>query len=85
MNQSNVSAAYLSALLRLLSEAESRGLVGPGDMQVIEEEDHGPSQNFQGHALPDYDETPQAVMMGRPPGAWWGVLEPQVVQGLLDR
>ncbi|XP_029010907.1 proprotein convertase subtilisin/kexin type 1 inhibitor, like isoform X2 [Betta splendens] len=83
-------SAYLSALLRLLSEAERTDLVGPDDVQVIEEEqdeeeDQGPAQVFQGHALPDYEETPEAMIMGRPPGAWWGLLDPQVVQSLLDR
>ncbi|AWP09943.1 Hypothetical protein SMAX5B_014438 [Scophthalmus maximus] len=33
----------------------------------------------------DYDETGQGMRMGRPPGAWWGLLEPQLAQALLDR
>ncbi|KAK1875628.1 putative nickel-responsive regulator, partial [Dissostichus eleginoides] len=53
-------AAYLSALLRLLSEAESAGL---------------------GDFLSDYDES--GLRMRRP--AWWGVLEPQLAQALMDR
>lgn len=90
MNQSNVSTAYLAALLRLLSEAESAGLVGPGDLEVVEEEqdeedDEGPPGDFQGPAPPDYRETGQGMSMGRPSAAWWGPLEPQLAQVLLDR
>ncbi|XP_071383817.1 proprotein convertase subtilisin/kexin type 1 inhibitor, like, partial [Centroberyx affinis] len=71
-------AAYLAALLRLLSEAESAGLVGPGD----EEREPG---DFRGPAPPDYDETGRALSMGKPPAAWWGRLEPQLAQALLER
>ncbi|XP_051280890.1 proprotein convertase subtilisin/kexin type 1 inhibitor, like, partial [Dicentrarchus labrax] len=83
-------AAYLAALLRLLSEAESTGLVSPGDVEVVEEEedeedDQGPPGDFQGPAPPDYDETGRGLNMGRPPAAWWGLLEPQLAQALLDR
>ncbi|XP_042338022.1 proprotein convertase subtilisin/kexin type 1 inhibitor, like, partial [Plectropomus leopardus] len=84
-------AAYLAALLRLLSEAESTGLVGPGDVEVVEEEDNeeddwGPPADFHGPAPPDYDETGgRGLDMGRPPAAWWGLLEPQLAQALLDR
>ncbi|XP_044066958.1 proprotein convertase subtilisin/kexin type 1 inhibitor, like [Siniperca chuatsi] len=83
-------AAYLAALLRLLSEAESAGLVGPGDVEVVEEEedeedDQAPPGDFQGPAPPDYDETGRGLNMGRPPAAWWGLLEPQLAQALLDR
>ncbi|XP_053174045.1 proprotein convertase subtilisin/kexin type 1 inhibitor, like [Scomber japonicus] len=83
-------AAYLASLLRLLNEAESAGLVGPGDVEVIEEEDdveddEGPPEDFQGAAPPDYDETGRGMSMGRPPAAWWGLLEPQLAQALLDR
>lgn len=83
-------AAYLTALLRLLNEAESVGLVGPGDVAVIEEEedeedDRDPRRDFRGPAPADYDETGQGMRMGRPPGAWWGLLEPQLAQALLDR
>ncbi|XP_040908612.1 proprotein convertase subtilisin/kexin type 1 inhibitor, like [Toxotes jaculatrix] len=76
-------AAYLAALLRLLSEAESAGLVGPGD-----EDDQGPPGDFQGPAPPDYDETGRGMSMGKPPAAWWGLLdrmEPQLAQTLLER
>ncbi len=90
IDQSNVSIAYLAALLRLLSEAERVGLVGPGDVEVVEEEedeedDQGPPGDFQGPAPPDYDETGRRMNMGRPPAAWWGLLEPQLAQALLDR
>ncbi|KAK5873248.1 hypothetical protein PBY51_018306 [Eleginops maclovinus] len=75
--------AYLSALLRLLSEAESAGLVGPGDLEVVEEEEEGPQGDFQAPPPSDYDET--GLRMGRPSAAWWGVMEPQLAQALLDR
>ncbi|KAF7645250.1 hypothetical protein LDENG_00207700 [Lucifuga dentata] len=83
-------AAYLASLLRLLTEAESAGLVGPGDVDMVEEEeevedDQGPAEDFQGAAPPDYDETGRGLNMGRPPAAWWGLLEPQLAQALLAR
>ncbi|XP_042263876.1 proprotein convertase subtilisin/kexin type 1 inhibitor, like [Thunnus maccoyii] len=83
-------AAYLASLLRLLNEAEDAGLVGPGDVEVVEEEedeedDQGPPGDFQGPVPPDYDETGRGLSMGRPPAAWWGLLEPQLAQALLDR
>ncbi|KAM3617025.1 uncharacterized protein V6R79_001223 [Siganus canaliculatus] len=81
-------AAYLAALLRLLTEAESTGLVGPGDVELVEEEeeeeDQGPQEDFQGPAPPDYDETGRGLNMGRP-AAWWGRLDPQLAQALLTR
>ncbi|XP_054457084.1 proprotein convertase subtilisin/kexin type 1 inhibitor, like [Anoplopoma fimbria] len=78
-------AAYLAALLRLLSEAESAGLVDPGDVEVVEEEEEeeeGPPGTSEAPP-PDYDET--GMNMGRPPAAWWGLLEPRMAQALLDR
>lgn len=60
-------------------------------MEVVEEEedvedDQGPPGDFQGPAPADYDETGRGqVNMGRPPAAWWGLLEPQLAQALLDR
>ncbi|XP_029911633.1 proprotein convertase subtilisin/kexin type 1 inhibitor, like [Myripristis murdjan] len=83
-------AAYLAALLRLLSEAESAGLVGPGDVDVVEEEEEDEEDeeepgDFQGPAPPDYDETGRAVSMGKPPAAWWGLMEPQLAHALLQR
>ncbi|XP_069581938.1 proprotein convertase subtilisin/kexin type 1 inhibitor, like [Brachyistius frenatus] len=83
-------ADYLAAVLRLLNEAEGAGLVGPGDVEVVEEEedeeaDRGTPGDFQGPALPDYDETGRGISMGRPPTAWWGLVEPQLAQALLDR
>lgn len=85
-----MSTAYLAALLRLLSEAESAGLVGPGDIEVIEEvddvvDDQEPVGDLRGPAPSDYDETGRGMNMGRPPAAWWGLLEPQLAQALLDR
>ncbi|XP_068588247.1 proprotein convertase subtilisin/kexin type 1 inhibitor, like [Cebidichthys violaceus] len=85
-------AVYVTALLRLLNDAQSSGLVDPGDVEVVEEEeeeegDQGPPGDFQGPAPPDYDETAGGLNMGRPPpsAAWWGLLEPQMAQALLDR
>lgn len=81
----------MAALLRLLSEAETAGLVGPGDVEVVEEEDEdeqddqGPPGDFQGPALLDYSETGRGLNMGRPQAAWWGLLEPQLAQAMLDR
>ncbi|XP_078138490.1 proprotein convertase subtilisin/kexin type 1 inhibitor, like [Centroberyx gerrardi] len=71
-------AAYLAGLLRLLSEAESAGL------EEEEEEEREPG-DFRGPAPPDYDETGRALSMGKPPAAWWGRLEPQLAQALLER
>lgn len=89
-NKSNVSAAYLAVLLRLLNDPENAGLTGPGDVVVEEEEDEeeedqGPPGDFQGLASPDYDETGRGLSMSMPPGAWWGLVEPQLAQALLDR
>ncbi|XP_034733789.1 proprotein convertase subtilisin/kexin type 1 inhibitor, like, partial [Etheostoma cragini] len=83
-------AAYMAALLRLLSEAEGAGLVGPGDVEVVEEEedeedDRGTQGDLRGPDPADYDETGRAQNMGRPPPAWWGLVEPQLAQALLDR
>lgn len=92
MEQSNVFPAYLAALLHLLSEAESAGLVGPGDLEVVEEEeddededDQGPPRDFQRPAPADYDETGRGLNMERPSATWWGFLEPRFAQALLDR
>lgn len=76
-------------MLRLLSEAESAGLVDP-EVEVVEEEedeedDEGAPGDFKGPAPPDYDETGRGMSMGRPPAAWWGLLEPQLAQALLER
>lgn len=87
---SGLFPAYMSALLRLLSEA---GLVRPGDMEVVEEEvddeeedDQEPPDGFQRPIPVDYDETGQGLATGRPSAAtWWGRLEPQLAQALLDR
>ncbi|XP_027867381.1 proprotein convertase subtilisin/kexin type 1 inhibitor, like isoform X1 [Xiphophorus couchianus] len=83
-------AAYLAALLRLLSEAESAGLVGPGDVEVLEEEEdeeeeEGPPGDFQTADVADYDETGRGMSMGRPGAPWWDLVEPQLAQALLDR
>lgn len=50
-----------------------------------EEEDQGPPGDFQGLDSPDYDETGRGLRMARPPAAWWGLMEPQLAQALLDR
>ncbi|XP_037553259.1 uncharacterized protein LOC119429770, partial [Nematolebias whitei] len=72
------------------SEAESTGLVGPADVEVVEEEeneedDQEPPRDFQGPAVVDYDETGRGMNMRRPSAAMWGLLEPQLAQVLLDR
>lgn len=85
-NQSCAPTAYLAALLRLLSEAESAGLVGPADVEVVEEEDdEGPPGDFRTPDAADYDETGQGLSMGRPSAPWWDLVEPQLAQALLDR
>ncbi|XP_012710006.2 proprotein convertase subtilisin/kexin type 1 inhibitor, like [Fundulus heteroclitus] len=83
-------AAYLAALLRLLSEAENAGLVGPRDVEVVEEEedeedDQGLPGDFQVRDDADYDETGRGMSMGRPNAPWWDLVEPQLVQAMLDR
>ncbi|CAN9515292.1 unnamed protein product [Ophioblennius macclurei] len=84
-------AAYLGALLRLLSQAESAGLVSPGDVAVVaeeedEEDEQGPQSDFRGPVPADYDETGRGLMsMGRPEAPWWGLVEPRLAQALLDR
>lgn len=82
----------MTALLRLLSEAESAGLVGPGDVEVVEEEvddeeedDQEPPEDFQRPIPADYDETGRGLSAVRPSATWWGRLEPQLAQALLDR
>ncbi|XP_043990845.1 proprotein convertase subtilisin/kexin type 1 inhibitor, like [Gambusia affinis] len=81
-------AAYLAALLRLLGEAESAGLVSPGDVEVMEEEEvdeDGPAGDFRTADAADYDETGRGMSMGRPGAPWWDLVEPQLAQVLLDR
>lgn len=93
IDQSRASSAYLAALLRLLSEAEGAGLVGPAEVQVVEEEeeddedddDEDTPTDFQGPAPPDYDETGRGLSIDRPPAAWWGLLEPRLAEALLER
>ncbi|KAL6118976.1 pcsk1n [Pungitius sinensis] len=79
-------AGFLAALLRLLSEAQGAGLVDLGNVEVVEEEDdnRGPPGDFRG-PVPDYDETGVGSNVGRPPAAWWGLLEPHMAQALLER
>lgn len=88
---SGLFPAYMSALLRLLNEAESARLVGPGDVEVVEEEveeeedDQEPPDGFQRPIPVETDETGQGLVVGRPSATWWGRLEPQLAQALLDR
>ncbi|XP_077936941.1 proprotein convertase subtilisin/kexin type 1 inhibitor, like isoform X2 [Gasterosteus aculeatus] len=79
-------AGFLGVLLRLLSEAQSAGLVDPGDVEEEEKEEdnRGPPGDFRGH-FPDYDETGGGTNVGRPLAAWWGLLEPHMAQALLER
>lgn len=79
-------------MLRILSEAEGAGLVGPAQVQVVEEEveeddddDEDMPTDFQGQAPLDYDETGQGLSMGRNPAAWWSLLEPRLAKALLER
>lgn len=88
---SGLFPAYMSTLLRLLSEAESARLVGPGDVEVVEEEvddeedDQEPPDGFQRPIPVDSDETGRGLTGGRPSATWWGRLEPQLAQALLER
>lgn len=87
-SQSRSPTAYLAALLRLLGEAESAGLVSPGDVEVMEEEEvdeDGPAGDFRTADAADYDETGRGMSMGRPGAPWWDLVEPQLAQVLLDR
>ena len=64
----NQSTAYLANLLRLLNEAKSTGLVGPGGaVGLVEEEEEERPGDFQEAAPPDYDETNG---IGGPQTAW---------------
>ncbi|XP_034027339.1 proprotein convertase subtilisin/kexin type 1 inhibitor, like [Thalassophryne amazonica] len=85
-------AAYLKALLHSLSEAENAGLVNTRDVDEDEEEedleedsDQRPPRDFQDTVPVDYDETGLARSMGRSRPTWWGLMEPQLAQALLDR
>ncbi|KAL1020547.1 hypothetical protein UPYG_G00001520 [Umbra pygmaea] len=73
-------SAYLSGLLRLLSEAEAAGGEEGG------EEDQVPG-DFQGPYAPDYDETEQGIRLGKAQAAaqWQGLVDPQLTQALLNR
>lgn len=70
-------AAYLSAMLRLLADAETAGLVNP-ELQVDLDQEEIKS-------LPDYDETGPRLSMSRPQAPWWRLVEPQLAEALLQR
>lgn len=79
------AAAYLANLLRLLNEAKSVGLVGPGAVGLVEEEEEERPGDFQ--EPPDYDET---SVIGNTQTAWRmqpriDRMDPEVAQALLDR
>lgn len=66
--------------------------MGPGDVEVVEEEvddeeedDQGPPDGLQRSTPADYDETGRGFSAARPAATWWGRLEPQLAQALLDR
>ncbi|XP_061112537.1 proprotein convertase subtilisin/kexin type 1 inhibitor, like [Conger conger] len=75
-------AAYLSGLLRLLSDGDTD--VPRAVEEEDEEEEEGPG-DFQGPYPPDYDETEQGLSMAKPQVAWQGLLDPQLTQALLNR
>lgn len=70
-------AAYLSAVLRLLADAERAGLVNP-ELQVDVDQEELKS-------VPDYDETGPRMSMSRPQAPWWRLVEPQLAEALLQR
>lgn len=76
-------AAYLSSLLRLLSEGDGN-VPRAVEEEDDDEEDEGPG-DFQGPYPPDYDETEQGLSMAKPQAAWQGLLDPQLTQALLNR
>ncbi|KAK0130856.1 hypothetical protein N1851_034469 [Merluccius polli] len=88
--QEQEGAAYMAAMLRLMSEAEGAGLVNPGDMDVmdvVEEEEEGPGP-YQGPADQDYDDTSRSIRPGNSQAASWALLErldPQLASALLER
>ncbi|XP_075932478.1 proprotein convertase subtilisin/kexin type 1 inhibitor, like, partial [Anarhichas minor] len=74
------------ALQRLMERYQREEQEEEQRAEEEEEDDQGPPGDFQGLAPPDYDETAGGLKMGRPPpAAWWGLLEPQMAQALLDR
>ncbi|XP_056451961.1 proprotein convertase subtilisin/kexin type 1 inhibitor, like isoform X3 [Gadus chalcogrammus] len=83
--QEQEGAAYMAAMLRLMSEAEGAGLVNPGDMDVMdvveeEEEEGGP---FQRLATQDYDDTGRGMSPGNSQAASWALLERYLVARIL--
>ncbi|XP_036388915.1 proprotein convertase subtilisin/kexin type 1 inhibitor, like [Megalops cyprinoides] len=77
-------AAYLTGLLRLLSEADGSTQRAAKGEEEEEEEEEGPG-DFQGPYPPDYDETDQGISMAKPQAVWQGLLDPQLTQALLNR
>lgn len=72
-------AAYLSAMLRLLADAERAGLVNPELRVDLDQEQE------EIKTLPDYDETGPRLSMSRPQAPWWRLVEPQLAEALLQR
>lgn len=72
--------AYLSAVLRLLSDADRAGLMNP-EVELVEED----QELDQGPLPQDYDETGRRLSMSRPRAPWWTLVEPQLAQALLQR
>lgn len=71
-------AAYLSGIMRLLSQIDANSQGGAPE----DTEDTG---DFQGPYPPDYDETEPTVSMAKPQGAWQDLLDPQLTQALINR
>ncbi|XP_033825752.1 proprotein convertase subtilisin/kexin type 1 inhibitor, like [Periophthalmus magnuspinnatus] len=78
-------AAYMSAVLQLLADAERAGLVNPElqmELDQDQEEDLNPSEI---KTIPDYDDTSPRLTMSRPQAPWWRLVEPQLAEALLQR
>lgn len=77
LQEEQQNAAYLSAVLRLLADAERAEFVNP-ELQVDLDQEEIKS-------LPDYDETGPRLSMSRPQPPWWRLLKPQLAAALLQR
>lgn len=66
------------------------GMISPGDVEVIEEEEDeddnlGPRADFQDVSQTDYGLMGHRPTIARPPAARWGLRDPQLAQTLLDK
>lgn len=71
-------AAYLSAMLHLLADAERAGLVNPNLLVELNQEQE------EMKTLPDYETSPR-LNMRRLEDQWWRLAEPQLAEALLQR